>query len=175
MQRFVSGQVLSRAMDACERQIASVPVRPGASQQVPNLRAQLTVRMPSQHHDAQTEEDLRNLTVRRPGLGGIERLQGAQVQQRRTGDGARGCSEWRMARQGLCLHMEVGDPATQLRTERNGTCIHSPIGEVIGQRHLQAPRGNISRHHQPTGAKREALAARHSPEIETGPHRPMRC
>lgn len=80
-----------------------------------------------------------------------------------------------MARQGPCLHMEVGDLATQLGTERDGTCIHSPIGKVIGQRHLQAPRGNIGRHHQPSGAKREALAARHSPEIETVPHRPTRC
>lgn len=80
MQRFVSSRVRSRALDARERQIASIPIRPGAPQQVPNLRAQLTVRMPSQHNDAQAEQDLRNLTVRRSGLRGIERLQGAQVQ-----------------------------------------------------------------------------------------------
>ena len=96
---------------------------------LPHLRTQFAVFVPAQDDGFQAEQVLCDVAMRRTRLRGIERLQGAQVQQRGAGDWPCRIDLQRMAFQGLRLCIEGVELATKARRQRHGAHVGSAVSQ----------------------------------------------
>ncbi|MNV82866.1 hypothetical protein D3C71_1766280 [compost metagenome] len=97
---------------------------------MPDLGSQFTIGLPPQRHGLKAEQGLGDVAMRGTRLQAIERLQGAKMQQCRTGDGTRRRLSRCIALKGLRLRGECIELAAQPRAERSGDGISRPVGEV---------------------------------------------
>ena len=137
----------------------------GPRNEVAHLRPQHAVGVPLRAHRFQAEERNGEVAVRGMGLHGIERLQGAQVQQASARDGQRRRARQRIAIEQRGQVLELAELAAQVRGQRDGANIGRSIFQTRVQHDARMARADRSSQDRIDGAL-QALAARDAPEVE---------
>lgn len=130
-----------------------------------HLRPQHAIGMPLRAHGVQAEERDGNLAVRGMGLRGIERLQGAQVQQASARDGPRRGTRQRIAIEQRGQVLEFVELPAQVWSQRHG----ADVGRSIFQARVQQDAcmaGADRRSQDRIAGALQALAAGDAPEVE---------
>ncbi len=165
MRGFVSGGTGVRLAYPGQGQIAAAHQTLGTGQKVANLRAQLAVGGPACAHGVSAKQRPGNLAMAGASLPPVERLQGAQMQQRRTASWPRhGLGNFAMEQTGLCL--VLGQARAQRWVERYRQTAGCAVLQISGQRGAQAIRATDGREDQLRPTMRNTLAARNLPSAE---------
>jgi hypothetical protein len=162
---FVSGGVGVLLAHASQGQITTTHQTLGTGQKVANLRAKFAVGRPARAHGVHPEQYPGNVAMARTSLPPIERLQGAQMQQRRAARWSwQGSGDFAMKHTGLCL--VLGKPCTRGWVERHHQTASRAVFQFRGQRGTQAVRAIYGHEDQLRTHMRNALAPVNLPSAE---------
>ncbi len=165
MRRFVSGGASVLLAYPGQGQITATHQTLGPTQEVANLRTKFAICCPALAHGVSAEQCPGNVAMACTGPPPIERLQGAQMQQRRAARWSRqGSGNFAMKYTRLCL--VLGQPCARGRVERHHQTASRAVFQFRGQRGTQAVRTMHRHENQLRARMRHALTTRNLPGAE---------
>lgn len=134
----------------------------GPRDEMAHLRPQDAIGVPLRANGLRAEKRNSEVAMRCARLHGIERLQGAQVQQGGAGNKSRARVMQRISTKQSRQCLELGDLAAQVRGQRHGTDAGRTIGQIVRQREARMARADRRGQDEITGAV-QTLAPGYTP------------